>query len=178
MNKTLQDFARRKLKKGLSKCTPEEQYVFKRMYIQGDLPVTVYDVVDKMPDDKLSWALDQVERTLGKKEPIKEPEEEYFENHDDYLEAEEKFEQEDPWYKLGQLLKELEFQTICGEDDYPEQSELVVDGENFIYMESDSATNMDFINIVCEEVYYLFPLRALTEIKQKVLELKGKIETK
>ena len=66
MNNQLQGYARTSLKEGLSKCTEGQQMMFKRMYANGNLSAGINDVVDNMPDDKLDWAMQQVERTLSK----------------------------------------------------------------------------------------------------------------
>jgi len=67
MNNKLQDFARDDLKEGLAQCTEEEQHFFKRMYSPDDLELPIDDVVDSLPDEKLDWAMQQVERTLAKR---------------------------------------------------------------------------------------------------------------
>lgn len=67
MNDKLRDFAKQELKNGLSQCTTAEVLLFKRMYSHKNLNANIGDVVDNMPDDKLSWAMDQVDRTLKKK---------------------------------------------------------------------------------------------------------------
>jgi len=54
------------LKDGLSKCTKAQRHLFKRMYAGGDLELTIEAVVERMPDEKLEHAMDQVERTLKK----------------------------------------------------------------------------------------------------------------
>ena len=66
MNKKLQEYAREQLKEGLSKCNEKQQYFFKRMYSDNDLEADINDVVDNMPEDKLDWAMQQVESTLNK----------------------------------------------------------------------------------------------------------------
>lgn len=184
MNNTLQEFAIKNIKIGLSKCTPEEQYLFKRMYSHDDLDKEIYDVVDKISKEKLDFALTQIENTLKKKEVIEEPNIDDFEEEADYVGAKLKYEEEQPWYKLGQLLKEMGFCTIDGEDDYPEQSELSINHKNSIYMVSTEMSNMNIIqldwvgeygnNRVKETIQY--PLRALTEIKNKIVEWQTKIK--
>jgi len=69
MNKQLQDFARKTLKKGLNKCTEEEQRRFKQMYAGTgwNMGVDINMVVDEMDADKLDWAMQQVKKTLDKK---------------------------------------------------------------------------------------------------------------
>ena len=62
MNNTLQKFARDELKKGLAKCTESQQLLFKRMYANGNLEMPIDEIVDNMPEGKLDWAMQQVER--------------------------------------------------------------------------------------------------------------------
>lgn len=54
-----------KLKNNLAKCTEKQQLFFKRMYCHLNLGLTIDQVVDQMKEDKLDWAMSQVERTLG-----------------------------------------------------------------------------------------------------------------
>lgn len=42
--------------------------LFKRMYSYKNLKADINDVVDALPEDKLNWAMQQVQRTLDKKE--------------------------------------------------------------------------------------------------------------
>lgn len=67
MNDQLQAYARNTLKEGLAKCTSIEQYFFKRMYAHGNLELSITEVVDQMEDDKLDWAMEQVQRTMDKR---------------------------------------------------------------------------------------------------------------
>lgn len=63
MNKTLAAFARREIKDGLKKLPECWQHNFKLMYAKRkDLPID--QVVDNMDDEKLDWALTQVENSL------------------------------------------------------------------------------------------------------------------
>lgn len=74
MNSTLSKFARDTLKANLALCTDGERHVFELMYCprtgrRGENPVlglSTDEIVDKMPDEKLDWAMQQVERTLAK----------------------------------------------------------------------------------------------------------------
>lgn len=66
MNNQLQAFARQNLKDGLAQLPENNQMLFKRMYSHENLDADISDVVDSMPDDKLDWAMQQVERSLGK----------------------------------------------------------------------------------------------------------------
>lgn len=65
MNSTLQKFARTMLKTGLAECSISQQQMFKLMYAD-DLDLHINVVVDKMPEDKLDWAMQQVEATIQK----------------------------------------------------------------------------------------------------------------
>jgi hypothetical protein len=71
--KTFQDMqsefyadARRELLAGLSRCTDAQVLLFKRMYANGDLDAPIDKVVEKMENDKLDWAMQQVQRTIEK----------------------------------------------------------------------------------------------------------------
>ena len=66
MNNHIQDFARQTLKDGLSQLPEDQQLMFKRMYSHENLEASINDVVDSMPEDKLDWAMQQVERSLAK----------------------------------------------------------------------------------------------------------------
>jgi len=74
MNTQLQDFARTQLKQGLSQLSVAWQDKFKMMYardggkrsFEDAKAMSIDDVVDEMRDDKLDWAMQQVERSLPK----------------------------------------------------------------------------------------------------------------
>lgn len=66
MNKELQDFARNKLKDGLRECTAAQQLIFKHMYSHKKLDMPIDEVVDGIPSEKLSWAMEQVNNTKKK----------------------------------------------------------------------------------------------------------------
>lgn len=68
VNKELQDYARTKIKEGLSRCTDKEQHLFKRMYSHENLQADINDVVDNMPEEILDWAMYQVAKTLRDRE--------------------------------------------------------------------------------------------------------------
>ena len=68
MNKTLQDFARAEIKKGLSQCNNKQQMVFKRLYSHRKLSLPIDEIVDKLNADKLDWVMKQVENTLIEKQ--------------------------------------------------------------------------------------------------------------
>ncbi len=67
MNNQLQNFARAELKKGLAKLPESNQLLYKRMYSHDNLDLSIEEVVDNMPEDKLDWAMQQVLNTLNKK---------------------------------------------------------------------------------------------------------------
>lgn len=75
MNEQLQRYARESIKSGLTKLSPENHRIFKLMYARDNGEISVDDslamdinlVVDQIPEDKLDWAMQQVQRTLDKK---------------------------------------------------------------------------------------------------------------
>lgn len=71
MNSKLKEFAREDLKIGLLKCNAGQQHLFKQMYSGGKLDMNINDVVDSIDDEKLSWAMEQVEKTLVNNKKIK-----------------------------------------------------------------------------------------------------------
>ncbi len=64
MNKYLQKFARDFLKDGLDRLSDENKLVFMRMYSHADLEKPITEVVDNLSEDKLDWAMQQVQNTL------------------------------------------------------------------------------------------------------------------
>lgn len=67
MNNQLQKYARDTLKDGLSKCTDAQRHLFKLLYGDKDTKIHINEVVDQIPEDRLDWAMRQVQRTLRKK---------------------------------------------------------------------------------------------------------------
>lgn len=67
MNNQLQEFARQNLKDGLSRLPESWQTMFKRMYSHENLDADINDVVDSVPEDKLDWAMQQVQGSLDKR---------------------------------------------------------------------------------------------------------------
>lgn len=65
MNEQLQLFARETLKNDLSRLAESHRLMFKRMYSHNDLGKDINQVVDDMPEDKLDWAMLQVQRSLA-----------------------------------------------------------------------------------------------------------------
>lgn len=66
MNNQIQEFARKTLKEGLSQLPEGHQIKFKRMYSPESLDAPISDVVDWMPEDKLDWAMQQVEYSIAR----------------------------------------------------------------------------------------------------------------
>ena len=66
MNEALQTYARQQLIDGLNQCTDGQVKLFKRMYAFKHLDWSIEDIVAAMPEEKLDWAMQQVERTLKK----------------------------------------------------------------------------------------------------------------
>lgn len=66
MNDQLQEFARDTLKIGLASLPKCAQLIFKKMYSHEDLTVPIDDVVDAISEDKLDWAMQQVQRSIDK----------------------------------------------------------------------------------------------------------------
>jgi len=66
MNNQMQEFARQTLKDGLAQLPENNQLNFKRMYSSQNLNADINNIVDAMKEDKLDWAMQQVEKTLAK----------------------------------------------------------------------------------------------------------------
>ena len=77
MNSKLQDFARTELLRGLSQLPTTWQRTFRLMYgrkngkrsVENAETMPIEDVVAEIPDEKLDWAMQQVERSLEKNAP-------------------------------------------------------------------------------------------------------------
>lgn len=79
MNKQLEDYARQKIKEGLSKLSEGHQLIFRRMYSQKTRmcpEISINEVVDNMRKEKLDWALTQVQNSLNKMQKEKKEGEE------------------------------------------------------------------------------------------------------
>lgn len=70
MNQKLQNFARNELKKDLAQCTKKQQHLFKQMYGFKNIDKDINYIVDNMQEEKLDWAMRQVERTLDKRKSL------------------------------------------------------------------------------------------------------------
>ena len=74
MNNKLQDYAREQLKLGLAQLPGTWHRKFKLMYgrdngkrsVEQVVALQINDVVDIMPEDKLDWAMEQVENSIQK----------------------------------------------------------------------------------------------------------------
>ena len=66
MNKRIINFCKNYLKENISKCSDEQILIFKRMYSPKNLDLDINLVIDKIPDDKLSWAMEQIDNTILK----------------------------------------------------------------------------------------------------------------
>ena len=64
MNEELQNYARHKIKAGLSQAPESHRLLFKRMYSHKNLDKNLNDIVDSMEEDKLDWAMQQVKTGL------------------------------------------------------------------------------------------------------------------
>ncbi len=63
MNELLTKYAQRYIKDGLAKCTAKQIMLFKRMYSHADLDAEIESIVENMPNEKLDWAMQQVQKT-------------------------------------------------------------------------------------------------------------------
>ena len=66
MNSRLQKYARMQIIEGLAKCTEAQVLLFKRMYSHEDLTLAIEKVVEQMSEEKLDWAMEQVEGTVSR----------------------------------------------------------------------------------------------------------------
>lgn len=65
-NKTIINITKKIIKELLLECSDEQQLMFRKMYCNENLELSISDVVDQMLDDKIDFALTQIERTLEK----------------------------------------------------------------------------------------------------------------
>jgi len=65
MNNQLQDFARKYILDGLNQLTEANHLIFKRMYSHKNLEASIEEVVANMSEDRLDWAMQQVQRSLS-----------------------------------------------------------------------------------------------------------------
>jgi len=68
MNKTLRLYAIKMILKGLNKLPDSYIHKFKQMYSHKNINLNIINVVNKMPDDKLDWALQQAETSIERYE--------------------------------------------------------------------------------------------------------------
>lgn len=72
MNSQLAAYAREKIKEGLGDLSEGHRMVFKRLYSHNNIEMPINDVIKNMPDEKLNWALTQVQNSLNKLQNEKE----------------------------------------------------------------------------------------------------------
>jgi hypothetical protein len=65
-NKTLIEFAQNQILSGLQQLPNEWIHRFKQMYSHRNLEKSIEKIVRDMPNEKLDWALSQVERSVEK----------------------------------------------------------------------------------------------------------------
>ena len=68
MESSIAAFAREQLIIGLYKCNEKQVNLFKQMYSFEDREADIETAVANMPDNKLDWALEQVNRTVSRNE--------------------------------------------------------------------------------------------------------------
>lgn len=56
---------RQELKIGLHTCDAKQQLLFKRMYSHNNITLSINEVVDSIEEEKLEWALVQVNATIA-----------------------------------------------------------------------------------------------------------------
>lgn len=66
MNTELQNFARKEILAGLQLLPDSWNMTFKRMYSHKNLDADINDVIDNIPEEKLDWAMQQVQRSIDK----------------------------------------------------------------------------------------------------------------
>lgn len=66
MNKTFKKLCTQALKTSLKELPDNQFAVFKKMYSPRNQDLTVDECVDQMPDDRLDWAMTQVENSIAK----------------------------------------------------------------------------------------------------------------
>jgi hypothetical protein len=66
MNQQLKEFARATLKEGLAQLPEDWQMLFKKLYSRDNLERSMNEMVDRIPEDKLDWAMCQVENSIHK----------------------------------------------------------------------------------------------------------------
>ena len=72
MNEQLAQFARQTLKDGLQLCTSQQNHMFKLMYANRQPELTIDQIVDNMEEDKLDWAMQQVQNSIKSIIDVKE----------------------------------------------------------------------------------------------------------
>jgi hypothetical protein len=66
MNDRLQKFAREEILEDLEQCTSAQVQIFRAMYAPRLDQLTIVDVVNNIPAENLSWAMEQTRKTVLK----------------------------------------------------------------------------------------------------------------
>jgi len=66
MNSQLRNFARQTLKASFPRLPVAHISMFKRMYSHGNPDADINTVIDMLPDDRLDWAMQQVQQSIEK----------------------------------------------------------------------------------------------------------------
>lgn len=80
MNKELRDFGIQRLREGLDELPEGSRTLFKRIYANNGngcsqdeaLTMPIEEALEGIPDEKIDWAMQQVQRTLDKMRPNQE----------------------------------------------------------------------------------------------------------
>ena len=81
MNNKLQEFARKEIKSGLANLPEGSIRIFKLMYgrnngkrsVEAAIALSIDEIVDSMPFNKLDWAMQQVQSSLDKQQRRADP---------------------------------------------------------------------------------------------------------
>lgn len=66
MNGTVSEFTRKEIIQGLNQLPDSWVKMFNRMYNHKNLDASIEETVNAMPEEKLDWALSQVENSIFK----------------------------------------------------------------------------------------------------------------
>ena len=70
IKESLSDEYRTRMKEIVHQLPDANILIFKRMYSHLNLDLDIDAVIDNMPDEKLEWALTQLENTIKKQEEL------------------------------------------------------------------------------------------------------------
>lgn len=73
MHPTLVNSGKQILKDLLAQCTDGQQLFFKRMYAPHDLELPINLVVDRIDEERISWAITQCENQVAKNKETPKP---------------------------------------------------------------------------------------------------------